>query len=197
MKFSVHFLGGVAKFRDYRKPMEFLLPAFADLVGLCESYNPDPETGKPSLHALAGMGGEHVCDFFAPLKSENRMLVIEHTRLVLQMRTREGEDMDKFFVAECRDKMCGSARVLGALFVAEGGEENPRQADCEFWVVVTDIDSHNDEGDVRAYDALREFVLDFLRGELFRPYDRVEITGVNGFGAELENRIPAAGETTL
>ena len=173
--------------------MEFLLPAFASLVQCCESYNPDPETGKSSLHALADLGGENVCDFFAPLECENRMLVVEHTQLVLQMQKREGEDMEEFFANECGNKMRGSAKILGALYAkfvaAEGGEEKPRQADCEFWVVATDIDNHNDEGDVRAYEELQEFTLDFLRAQLCRPYDRVEITGVNGFGGQLESRI--------
>ena len=175
--------------------MEFLPDALADQV---ESYAADfsPEPGAKHIPALTGLDlrGLKICDFFAPLETENRMLVVEETQLVLQMK--EQGDIDEKFAAECRDKMSGSAKILGALYaefvVAKGGEENPRQADCEFWVVVADIDNHNDEGDVRAYDALREFVLDFLRGELFRPYDRVEITGVNGFGAELENRARSA-----
>ena len=189
--FPVRFLGGIPELKDYRRDMWFVSPA---LAGPCESYHADsPGKGLPSIAALAGLGETSVCDFFAPLKI--RMLVVEDTNLVSWMSDRLPEmgvlEMAADFADECLRKMSGSAEVLGALyarFIARDGEENPPQADCEFWVVVTDIDSH--KRDARVYDALTERVRRVLRGELSRPYVLAEIIGGDGFGEELEGRIP-------
>ena len=174
--------------------MEFLP---RDLARRVESYAADsPKPGVKSIPALTGLDlhGLKICDFFAPL--EIRMLVVEETQLVwwVSARLREMgalETVAADFADECLRKMSGSAEVLGALyakFAARDGEENPPQADCEFWVVVTDIDSH--KRDARVYDALTERVRRVLRGELSRPYVLAEIIGKDGFGEQLESRIP-------
>ena len=170
----------------------------ADLRGLVESYWLDsPGKGKPSLAVLAGLGQESKCDYFAPLN--NRMLVIEDTKLVAWMKWRDKQlgwglkKMADEFVAECRGKMDGSVRILGALyakFIAKDDGENSAQAECEFWVVATDIDAHRKNGDVRAYDALTTRSRRILRDGLRFPYVFVDIVGAEGFADNLRERIP-------
>ena len=191
MNFPVHFLSDISKLRDYKKPMDNLLPVA--LAVRCESYHADsPDAGKPSLAALAGLGGEKVCDYFAPLA--DRMLTIEDTRLVLQMKEWDPArgELTEFVADECRGKMDGSAKILGALydkFAAKDGDRNPPQADCEFWLVVTDIDSHNDEGDVLAYEELEESVREVLGEKPPPPYVLFDIVGKQDFADNLAGRV--------
>ena len=190
MNFPADFLGGVPELQDYQQEMHFLSAA---LAGRCESYHADsPGTDQPSMAALAELGKLSVCDYFAPLGV--RMLVIEDTKLVLWMRDRLGDksitEMSAEFAAKCLRKMSGSAEILSALyakFAASGQEENPRQADCEFWVVVLDIDAH--KINARAYNTLVGRARQAMRNPMSRPYVLAEIVGKDKFGKELESRI--------
>ena len=190
MNCPADFLGGVPELRAYRREIDFLPAALAER---CESYHANsPGKGQPSMAALAGLGESSVCDYFAPLGV--RMLVIEDTKLVLWMLDRlEGKsiaEMSAEFAAECFRKMSGSAEILSALyakFVASGQEKNPCQADCEFWVVVLDIDAH--KINARAYNTLVGRARQVMRNAMSRPYILAEIVGKGKFRKELESRI--------
>ena len=191
MNFPADFLGRVPELRAYKREMHFLPAA---LARRCESYHADsPRATLPSMSGLAGAGELSVCDYFAPLGV--RMLVIEDTNLVWWMLDRrEGKsiaEMSAEFADECLRKMSGSAKILSALYakfsVTGGWEENPRQADCEFWVVVLDIVA--DKTNARAYHTLVGRARQAMRNTMSRPYILAEIVGKDKFGKELESRI--------
>ena len=190
MNFPEDFLGGVPELQAYRRKMNFLPAALAER---CESYHANsPGKGQLSMAALAGLGELSVCDYFAPLGAQ--MLVIEDTQLVWWMLDRlEGKsivEMSTEFAAECLRKMSGSAEILSALyakFTASDQKEKPRQAECEFWVVVLDIDSH--KINARAYNTLVGRARQVMRNAMSRPYVLAEIVGKEKFGKELESRI--------
>ena len=195
MSFPARFLGDIPELRAFRKPMDFLPPAPAEQA---ESYMADsPGEGAPSLSALAGLGGSSICDFFAPL--DIRMLVVEKTRLVCWMEDRIGDksagELAVEFAAECVRKMRGSAEVLEALYAnfiaGRGGVENPPQAECEFWVVVTDSDSL--VRNIRAYNILTVRARGILRAEIDRDgrqYVLSTITDKGKFEKALTRRLP-------
>ena len=169
------------------------------IARLCESYHADsPGRGVKSMAALAGVGDSPVCDFYAPLGGV--MLVIEEKNLVTWVKGRMGRNSEEAIVREfagqCKRKAKGSADILKRLYAkfiaAKGGRKNPRQADCEFWVVVTDLDSQNEEGDIIAYNAVIDAVPEMMRGvsnaELSRPFVFFDIAVAGKFGRRLTRK---------
>ena len=190
MSFPARFLVDIPELEIYRRPMDFLSPALAERM---ESHRADsPGAGEKSLAALAGLGESSICDFFAPLGA--RMLVIEQTMLVCWMRDRMGDksghEMAEDFAAECLRKMGGSARVLDALFSNFiGGAESPPQADCEFWVAVTDADALVRHAP--AYNLLTRRARKIILGQMRRPYVSAQVADKRKFERELTRRLPA------
>ena len=199
--FPAQFLADIPESKDYRKAMDFLPSALAARV---ESYQADqsPGPGKKRLADLSGldMHGVMVCDYFAPLGV--RMLAVEDTRLVRwvagRLKDLGDEERADELAEESRGKAEGSANILGALyekFAAEHGwEKNPPQAECEFWVVITDIDDLEQMEETLAFENVVEDVRDMwesAEGRLSPPYVFAEIARTETFAAHLESRLPA------
>ena len=199
--FPSQFLGDIPELQDYRRDMDFLPDG--DLARRCGSYHLDsPGAGKPSVAALVGLGGESVCDFFAPIARE--MLVIEDTGLACWTSDRRGaglgaDEMVGEFANECRRKAAGSAKILGALYakfiVAKGGEKNSAQAECEFLVVITDADlaAQWETSDARAFDELVDRATESLQvgnpDGLSPPYVLFDIVSAKRFAINLAGRV--------
>ena len=198
MSFPAQFLADIPKLEDYREPMHFLPSALAERA---ESYRADksPGAGKARLADLSGldMRGVKLCDYFAPL--EFQMLVVEDTQLLwdISNQLREGvkspPQISSGLAGEFLQKMSGGAKVLDALyakFVAgRGGEENPPQTQCEFWIVVTDTESQR--VNALTYGMITRRAGKILEKKLSAPYVLVRIVDKDAFAASLESRLPA------
>lgn len=200
MSFPAQFLGDISELEPYRKAIEYLPKSIA---GRIESYHLDsPGEGQQHMAALVKWNGKF-CDFFAPLQTS--ILVIEDTGLYRSIKEglsgKEQIQNDLNTVAvrlscEFLDKAKGSTRILDALYIQffvnkQGGEKNPPQANCEFWLVVTD--THEDqENDVIVYDAIISEIrktLETLKDETTQPYVSLTITDTEEFSEALEKRI--------
>ena len=200
MNFPAQFLGAIPELEVHLKPVPYL---DASVSGRHRGYKADlPGKKAKAMHALAGLGAFRVCDYYLPLGA--RMLVIEDTELKASVRDQSAKSaaaLVESHADELRLKAYGSMLVLYRLHVKRfpGNAEWAAALDqmpCQFWVVATDLDSQDSEGDDIALDALVEHVVmelaKKLPGRLKPPFERVEIAGVWRFNKEVKAMIEAS-----
>ena len=145
--------------------------------------------GKPSMHALAGIGGYRVCDYFLP--TQDGAVVIEHSWLVREMKgmqNEHGKDTVRELLArEYCLKAYGSMLVLCRLFFQVGAGDAEKAEEFakmrgEFWIVISDAKTPDEEQkSVRAFQFLTEAL-----NERARPlFSKSKVLGKNMLKGEL------------
>lgn len=198
MSFPVKFLDDIPGIEQYRESIKFLP---SDITERIECYRADDERRAnrkrgdehSALSVLAGLGQSRICDFFIPLA--DCLLIVEETDLVASIEHRLKSEKDNsvdIFVEEFLDKAQGGADVLNRLyskFIAEqGGESEPPQAKCEFWVVIYEISMYH-KGDPRAHDIKIGRIGKIMNQKIPPPYVFAKIVIESQFIQELTNRL--------
>ena len=136
--------------------------------------------GKPSMHALAGIGGYRVCDCILP--TQDGAVMIEHSWLKREMKNMKkdhGYDSAReLLIREYCLKAYGSMLVLCRLFF----QSDPKHSDemkkfagvrCEFWIVISD--AKTEDKDVMAF----QFLKDALDKRAYPLFSKSKVLGKN------------------